>query len=109
MLTSLESQLKESLSLNTIYLHKALDETQYAEGVTSAAEGMTSSHSFTVPATTPQPGVVRVKQYWQMLYQIVRGIVPPVHPVDGDSLVLKLASRHEIRLKEALDAQKKKF
>ena len=112
VITSLETQLKESLSLNVIHLHKAQDDTLYSESstmMTSSNNDVTSSQSFKIPAETEKPGVLRIKKHWQMLYQVVWGVFPVVKPVDGDSLVLKLATKHEIRLEEALNGQKRKF
>jgi hypothetical protein len=76
---------------------------------TSSAGEVTSSKSFEIPAEAAKPGVLRIKQHWQMLYQVVQGVSPVVKPADRDILVLKLATKHEIRLEEALNKQKKKF
>ena len=114
MITSLESDLNEPLSLNIIHLHKAHDETIYSEKnkstMTSSNNGVTSSHSFNIPnETSATGGVVQIKQHWQMLYQVVKGVTPLVRAEDGDSLVLKVATKFEVRLEEGLNAQKIKI
>ena len=112
MITSLESQLNESLSLNLIQLHKPQDTTVYTEKnqstIASSDKNTTSSHSFNVPNDTLETkGVIQIKQHWQMLYQVVRGVTPLVRAEDGDSLVLKVATKFEMRLEEGLKTQKK--
>ena len=90
-MTGLEKQLKEYLSLN-IYLHKTSDDTVYTE-----CRMKTSSHNFGVSDKEAKPGEVKIKQHWQMLYQVINGLLPLVKPEEGDSLVFRVAHRFECR------------